>query len=249
MSFIVVIPARYASTRLPGKPLREIAGRPMIEHVWRRAKASKASEVIIATDDARIGEAATAFGARVCMTDASHQSGTDRIAEVTRSLGIDDDQVVVNLQGDEPEMPSALIDQVAEDLERHHQADIATLCEAIVSDDELFDPHVVKVVMDAAGFALYFSRAPVPWRREQQVITQYRHIGIYAYRARVLREFTGWGPCDLERMESLEQLRALWHGRRIRCAIACAATGAGIDTEADLARVAETLSRERSGLS
>lgn len=255
MGFVVVIPARYASTRLPGKPLRPIAGRPMIEHVWRRASASSADEVIVATDDVRIAETAEAFGARVCMTDPAHPSGTDRLAEVARRLGFDDGRILVNVQGDEPLLPPTLIDQVAADLAAHPDTAIATLCEPIENTDELFDPNTVKVVLDAAGHALYFSRAAVPWSRrdfagDQRVLPagrlHYRHVGLYAYRAGYLRRFVVWGACTLERLESLEQLRALWHGDRIRCGIAVEKPGPGVDDEDGLARV-ERILAERGG--
>lgn len=247
MSFVVVIPARYGATRLPGKPLREIAGRPMIEHVWRRAVASGADEVIVATDDRRIAEVAEAFGARICMTAAAHPSGTDRIAEVVRVLALADERIVVNLQGDEPQMPPALIAQVAADLAGHVDASMATLCEPIEDAAEVFDPNVVKVVMDATGYALYFSRAPIPWLRDRFAESRtlsaaaderhYRHIGLYAYRAGFLREYVQWPACAPERMESLEQLRVLWHGRRIHVGLAAERPGRGVDTEEDLARI------------
>ncbi len=259
MSFIVVIPSRHDSIRLPGKPLREIAGRPMIEHVWRRASGSRARAIVIATDDERIARVAGGFGARVCMTDSAHPSGTDRIAEVARRLELNDDQILVNLQGDEPLMPPALIDQVADDLVRHPDASIATLCEPIEDPAALFDTNVVKVVTDGAGYALYFSRAPVPWSRNDFDAGRsavpaggghQRHVGLYAYRAGFLRRFVEWGPCSLERMESLEQLRALWHGGRIHVDTACVPPGHGVDTEDDLARAALALASEgRAGLS
>ena len=243
MSFTVVIPARYAASRLPGKPLRELAGRPLVEHAWRRASESGAVEVIVATDDERIARVAEGFGARVCMTDGAHASGTDRIAEVARVMGLADDRVVVNLQCDEPYMPAALIDQVAADIAGDAEASIATLCAPLEGADELFDPNAVKVVRDARGCALYFSRAPIPWardafaqgRREPGASTHFRHIGLYAYRAGFLREYVGWPVCELERVEALEQLRALWHGRRIRVGIASERPGPGVDTEQDLA--------------
>lgn len=252
MGFTVVIPARYASTRLPGKPLRLIAGRPMIEHVYRRARASGADEVVIATDDDRIAVAAADFGARVCLTATTHPSGTDRLAEVARLLDFPDDRVLVNLQGDEPLMPPALIDQVAADLAAHEAACTATLCEPVTTAAELFDPAVVKVVADEQGYALYFSRAVVPWDRDAFAVSTrelpaasayYRHIGLYAYRAGFIREFVGWAPCALERAEMLEQLRILWRGRRIHVARACERPGPGVDTERDLERV-ESLLRE-----
>ncbi|MBK8162326.1 MAG: 3-deoxy-manno-octulosonate cytidylyltransferase [Gammaproteobacteria bacterium] len=250
MGFIVVIPARYASTRLPGKPLRLLAGKPMIEHVCRRARASGADEVIVATDDDRIAQAVRGFGARACLTAQDHPSGTDRLAEVARLLDLPDDQVLVNLQGDEPLMPPALIDQVAADLAAHGAASIATLCEPVGTAEELFDPHVVKVVLDEQGYALYFSRAVIPWHRDAFAIStrelpagaaHHRHIGLYAYRAGFIREFVEWEPCALERTEMLEQLRALWRGHRIHVGIAREKPGPGVDTERDLERVEELL--------
>jgi 3-deoxy-manno-octulosonate cytidylyltransferase (CMP-KDO synthetase) len=250
MNFTVVIPARYGAVRLPGKPLREIAGRPMIEHVYRRATESGAAEVIIATDDERIKGVAEGFGARVCMTDPKIPSGTDRIADVVRQLAYPDDRIVVNLQGDEPQMPATLIDQVAQDISRYEEASISTLCVRTRDMGELFDPGIVKVVMDAEGYALYFSRAPIPWVRdgfatEPRTLpadaAHYRHIGLYAYRARFLREYARWNPCPLERMESLEQLRALWHARRIHVAVARERPPVGVDTERDLQRVARAM--------
>ncbi len=246
MGFKVAIPARFASTRLPGKPLRPIHGRVMLEYVWEKAMASGADEVVIATDDPRIREAAEAFGARVAMTAAHHVSGTDRLAELAAALGWPDEAIVVNLQGDEPLMPSALLRQVAEDLENHPQADIATMCSRILSDRELFDPNVVKVVIDAQGYALYFSRAPIPWHREGFAgdrrslpadIRWLRHAGLYAYRARVLRRYPGLPPCPLEQAESLEQLRALWNGIRIYVRETAEPPPQGVDTEGDLERV------------
>ena len=250
MSFTVVIPARYGSSRLPGKPLAEIAGRPMIQHVHERAMASGAAEVIVATDDERIAQAVAAFGGRALMTDPGHPSGSDRVAEVVGRLGLDDAAVVVNLQGDEPLMPATLIAQVAGDLERRPEIGMATLCVPIATTAELFDPHVVKVVMDREGYALYFSRAVIPWDREAFAVTtealpedaiHYRHVGLYAYRAGFIREYVAWPACDLERMESLEQLRVLWHGRRIHVAVATETPGPAVDTEADLQQVARIL--------
>ncbi|UCE89318.1 MAG: 3-deoxy-manno-octulosonate cytidylyltransferase [Pseudomonadota bacterium] len=246
MGFRIIIPARYASTRLPGKPLREIAGRPMIQHVYERAHASAASEVVIATDDARIRQAAEAFGARVCMTSPDHTSGTERLAEAVDLCGCADDEIVVNLQGDEPRMPAACLDQVAGELQSRSDARVATLCTAIAEADEVFDPNVVKVVRDANGYALYFSRAPIPWHRERFAESHesiagreepyWRHIGLYAYRAGYIKEYAGLAPCDLERTESLEQLRVLWHGGRIAVAEAVRVPPPGVDSEEDLQR-------------
>jgi len=250
VSFTVIIPARYASSRLPGKPLADIAGRPMIQHVYERAVASGAREVIVATDDTRIAEAVTAFGGRACMTAADHPSGSDRLAEVVTRLGFEDDALVVNLQGDEPLMPPSLVQQVADDLAAHGDAAMSTLCEPVTTAAELFDPHVVKVVMDRAGYALYFSRAVIPWDRDAFAVTteelpangrHYRHIGLYAYRAGFIKEYVQWPACELEQMESLEQLRVLWHGRRIHVAVAEEAPGPAVDTAADLQRVVQLL--------
>mgnify|MGYP001194504373 CR=1 FL=1 len=257
LRFRVAIPARYASTRLPGKPLRLLVGRPLIEHVYRRARASGALEVVIATDDARIREAAEGFGATVCMTAPEHPSGTDRLAEAAAQLGWADDAIVVNVQGDEPGMPPALIRQVALGLATHPDAGIATACARIHDPTELFDPNAVKVVRDAQGYALYFSRAPIPWHREAfrgggaarselpTDIAWFRHIGLYAYRVAALRRYPELTPAPAERAESLEQLRALWHGIRIHVAEAAEPPPPGVDTEADLARLAAEW--ERSG--
>ena len=252
MAFRVVIPARYASTRLPGKPLLEIGGKPMLQHVCERAAESGAATVVVATDDPRIGEAAQGFGVEVCMTGAHHQSGTERLAETAATRGWGSDEVVVNLQGDEPLMAPSLIRQVAEDLAVHPGADVATLATPIHSAAELFDPHVVKVVSDREGYALLFSRAPVPWDRDAFSVTteelpddgahpHFRHLGLYAYRAGFLEAYAALEPSPLERMESLEQLRVLWHGRRIHVATAVELPGPGVDTAEDLARVRQAL--------
>lgn len=247
MDFRVIIPARYESTRLPGKPLREVAGKPMIQHVFERASNSKAAQVIIATDDARIQQAAENFGATVCMTSPQHRSGTERLAEAIETLRIADDEIIVNLQGDEPLMPALCINQVAEALANTPQASVATLCTSINSHHQLFDPHVVKVVLDADNMALYFSRAPIPWHRDEFSSepdslpgdnTPYlRHIGLYAYRAGYIREYVKFAACDLEQAESLEQLRVLYHGGKIVCVEAHEVPGPGVDTEADLEMV------------
>ena len=246
MSFSVVIPARFAATRLPGKPLLDIAGKPMIQHVYERALESGAQQVIIATDSPQIEEAAQRFGAQSCLTSSSHQSGTDRIAEVAEKLGFAADHIVVNLQGDEPLMPSAVIHQVAENLAGCAEASMSTVCTPITTSAELFDPHVVKVVMDKKGLALYFSRASIPWDRDAFANTtevlpeqtaHFRHIGLYAYRVGFLREFSQWAACPLEKIESLEQLRVLWNGHRIHVAEAVEVPLAGVDTEKDLSIV------------
>ncbi|EAQ97903.1 3-deoxy-manno-octulosonate cytidylyltransferase [Congregibacter litoralis] len=244
MSFIVVIPARYASTRLPGKPLSDIAGKSMLQHVWERAGTSAASEVVIATDDERIEAACADFGARCLMTRADHASGTDRLAEVVEQLGLTEKHIVVNVQGDEPLIPSAVIDQVAGNLQRNPSASMATLCEVITDATVLRDTNAVKVVFDENGRALYFSRATIPWPRDHEGSDGempegqwHRHIGIYAYRAGFLKRYSQWQPAPLELTESLEQLRALYKGESIHVEPACAAVPGGIDTPADLDRV------------
>lgn len=233
--FSVVIPARYASSRLPGKPLADIGGRPMIAWVHERAAASGAAEVIVATDDERVAEAAAAHGARVEMTAAHHQSGTDRIAEVAERVGWPDEHIVVNVQGDEPLVPPALIAQVAQLLARHPDAAIATLTTPIERPEELTDPSTAKVVSDRSGRALYFSRAPIPWSRDgDRAEPPRRHIGLYAYRVRDLKALSAEPPCALEIVERLEQLRALWLGMQIVVADAVVAPARGVDTQAEL---------------
>ena len=246
MSFHIIIPSRFASSRLPGKPLLLIGDKPMVQHVYERATECGAASVVVACDDPRIADAATGFGAQVCMTSAEHQSGTDRLAETVEQLGLPDDAVVVNLQGDEPLMPPELLHQVAALLEDNPEADMATLSTRIHTAAELFDPHVVKVICDSAGRALYFSRAVIPWDRDAFAVTteelpeqalHYRHLGIYAYRVGYLKSYVSLESCELERMESLEQLRVLWHGGTIQVAEAGSVPGHGVDTPADLERV------------
>lgn len=234
--FIAVIPARYASARLPGKALAELAGRPMIEWVYRRAAASGAREVIVATDDERIAAAARGFGARAELTAERHPSGTDRIAELARRFGWHDRQIVVNVQGDEPLVAPALIAQTADLLDARPAAAIATLV-ARASPAESADPSFAKVVTDRAGFALYFSRAPIPWPRDSGAADAYRHIGLYAYRTADLAALTAAGPCALEEIERLEQLRALWLGLKIAVAEAVAAATPHVDTPDDLVKI------------
>lgn len=238
MSFIVVIPARYASTRLPGKPLLEIAGKPMLQHVYERAMASAASAVYIATDDARVSEAALRFTANVCMTSVAHQSGTDRIQEVAAQLGLAEDAVIVNVQGDEPLIPPAAINQVAESLRRNPAAGIASLYETIHSVAEFHNPNVVKVVTDLDGYAHYFSRSAIPFTRDvdERSATSLgkRHIGIYAYRVEILNRYVQWSQVPLEVAERLEQLRAMGHGVRIHMQEAVEKMPAGVDTQEDL---------------
>jgi 3-deoxy-manno-octulosonate cytidylyltransferase (CMP-KDO synthetase) len=249
MSFKIVIPARFASSRLPGKPLLDIAGKPMIQHVYERAKQSLASDVIIATDDERIELVAKAFGADVCMTRSDHISGTDRLAEVAEQRAFADTDIIVNVQGDEPCLPASLINQVAEDLAIHSDADMATLYAMISEETQVFDPNTVKVVMDNKGYALYFSRAPIPWMRDHfdkesplpPLLPHYRHIGLYGYRASFLKHYIELSPCILEQEESLEQLRALYHGKKIHLTLAQIDPGHGVDTEQDLLAVRKLL--------
>ncbi|MBI6926847.1 3-deoxy-manno-octulosonate cytidylyltransferase [Pseudomonas putida] len=249
LDFTVVIPARLRSTRLPGKPLLPIAGKPMVQHVWEQARRSAASRVVIATDDAGIFEACQAFGAEVLMTRVDHESGTDRLAEVAVQLGLPSDAIVVNVQGDEPLIPPVIIDQVAANLAANPQAGIATLAELIHEPQAVFNPNAVKVVSDKNGLALSFSRAPLPWARDAFAkgqdlppgVPYRRHIGMYAYRVGFLHDFVGWGPCWLEQTEALEQLRALWHGVRIHVEDAIEAPAVGVDTPEDLERVRRLL--------
>ena len=243
MSFTVVIPARYGSSRLPGKPLLDIAGKPMIQRVWEQACECSADQVVIATDDERIEQVAQSFGARVCMTSPDHPSGTDRLQQVVQDLVLPSEHIVVNVQGDEPLMPAAVIDQVANNLQQNESAAIATLSEPITDLEELRNPNAVKVVCDENGLALYFSRAAIPWPREHFSTESLampttgswdRHIGIYAYRTEFLHQFVTWPPAPLEQLEQLEQLRALYHGVRIHVAQAAQKVPAGVDTEEDL---------------
>ena len=251
MDFVVVIPARYASTRLPGKPLLDIAGKPMIQHVYERACDSQASAVYVATDDQRIADAVREFGGECLMTRDDHQSGTDRIQEVAQQLGLPDDKIVVNVQGDEPLIPPATIRQVAMALEKNQEAGISSLYHSIHDENEWRNPNAVKVVVDAAGFALYFSRSPIPWQdgtwqsaaAQSATVDQgqtgghflaRRHVGIYGYRVSTLNAFVSWVPSVLERSERLEQLRAMYHGVKIIMSEAEEALPAGVDTPEDL---------------
>jgi 3-deoxy-manno-octulosonate cytidylyltransferase (CMP-KDO synthetase) len=246
MSFVVLIPARYASTRLPGKPLADIAGKPMVVRVAERAIASGAARVAVATDDERVQAAVAAYGIDVCMTRADHATGTDRLAEAADQLRLADDAIVVNVQGDEPLLEPALMRDIAELLAARSDAAIATACHAIADAAEAFNPNVVKVVLDRDGYALYFSRATIPWARDAFAASRerlppqlplYRHYGLYAYRAAFLRAYPRLEPAPIERFEALEQLRALWHGRRIAVLVSDATPAPGVDTPADLARV------------
>lgn len=235
IDFRIVIPARFASLRLPGKPLRIIHEKPMIEWVYRAAQQADASDVVVATDDQRIVDVVEGFGGHACMTDSSHRSGTDRILEVAHNLNWDKDCIVVNLQGDEPLMPVANINQVAANLATKDCA-MATLHKEIDAT-QAQDPNLVKLVHDHQGFALYFSRSIIPYNRDGGVRKYYGHIGIYAYRVGFIETFSGLAPSDLEIAEALEQLRALCNGYPIHSEIAHALPGPGIDTEEDLVAV------------
>jgi 3-deoxy-manno-octulosonate cytidylyltransferase (CMP-KDO synthetase) len=256
VSYSIVIPARYAATRLPGKPLREIAGKSLLQHVYECAQRTQARQVIIATDDERIRQVAADFGADVCMTSGEHQSGTQRINEVIGARGIADDEIIVNLQGDEPLMPAACVAQIAELLETNPDAQMSTLATPITHTDEVFDSNVVKVVLNKHGRALYFSRASIPWQRgsyEKNRVEQtehwscLRHIGIYGYRAAYIKEYVSLPAGPLEILESLEQLRVLWHGGTIVVGHAVEIPGPGVDTEQDFTRVRQLL--EQAGQS
>ncbi len=233
-NFVVVIPSRYASERLPGKPLRDINGKPMIQHVHERGVESSARQVVVATDDQRIAAACEEFGATICMTGDQHRSGSERIAEVCDLMDWKDDMIVVNLQGDEPTMPAELIDQCAALLD-DADADIGTLASPIASEEDFANPNVVKTVLDGKGNALYFSRSPIPY---EDFSLSLHHHGIYAYRAGVLRRLVAAPASELELSERLEQLRALSLGMKIRVAIPSTRPGVGVDTEEDLQAVA-----------
>ena len=244
--FTVLIPARYASTRLPGKPLSDIGGKPMVVRVAERARESGATRIVVATDDQRIVDVVAGHGIEAILTRADHATGTDRLAEAANSLGLGDDTIVVNVQGDEPLLEPALIRAVAELLASHPDAAIATACHPIDDPDEAFNPNVVKVVLDRAGYAQYFSRATIPWARDDFArdarrippgLPLYRHYGLYAYRVSFLRRYPDLESAPTERFEALEQLRALWHGYRIIVSVTRGAPAPGVDTVADLERV------------
>ena len=244
--FTVIIPARHASTRLPGKPLADIAGKPMVVQVALRAMRSGADRVVVATDDARISSAVEAHGITACLTRGDHATGTDRLAEAAQRLGLADDAIVVNVQGDEPLLAPGLIRTMADLLDAHADAAIATACHPIADAAEAFNPNVVKVVLDRRGYALYFSRATIPWARDEFAADRgvvppglplYRHYGLYAYRVGFLRAFPTLAAAPIERFEALEQLRALWHGFRIVVEVTSGTPAPGVDTPEDLERV------------
>lgn len=244
--FHVIIPARFASTRLPAKPLLDIVGKPMIQHVYERALQSGAKSVTVATDDERIKNCVEAFGGKALLTSTTHVSGTDRVLEAAEMLTCSNEDIIVNVQGDEPLIPPENIQQVAEALIKNPTANMATLCEPVTDNAQIFNPNVVKVVMDNTGFALYFSRAPIPWNREAfdenhkevtDLTNYHRHIGIYAYRLEFLKQFVTWQPAVLEKLESLEQLRTLAYGAKIFVEHAKFTFPAGVDTAEDLQRI------------
>lgn len=251
MGFVVIIPARYDSSRLQGKPLMDIAGKPMIQWTWQQAKLSGADRIIIATESKAVKTACEAFGAEVCMTSPQHQSGTERIAEVVEQLGFNDDEIIVNVQGDEPMLPPELIVQVADGLSTHETVQMATLCEPIEDVETVFDPHAVKVIRNQKDFALNFTRAPMPWSRDTFSPDEAflpsnwhykRHIGLYAYRAGFVKRYVAWPECALEQVERLEQLRVLWHGEDILVLDALSDAGVGVDTQKDLDKVRQIMS-------
>jgi 3-deoxy-manno-octulosonate cytidylyltransferase (CMP-KDO synthetase) len=254
LRFKVVIPARYASTRLPGKPLLNIAGKPMIAHVCERAQEAYAEEIIVATDDERIFQAVYDLGIKAVMTRPDHQSGTERIAEVAQHCGWAGSEIIVNLQGDEPLIPPATIREVAFALAGQKQAGIATLAAKIIDSEEIFNPNAVKVVLNKAGYALYFSRAPIPWERDtfgqpdrkpSGRMPYLRHIGLYAYTVDFLNRYCSWETSSIELVESLEQLRILWNGEAILVKTVDKTPEAGVDTPEDLMRVEQVLSSNR----
>lgn len=248
MEFRVIIPARYDSTRLPGKVLLNIKGKPMLQHVYERAIESGADSVVIATDSSKVSKVAQGFGAKVCMTSAEHQSGTERIAEAALALDYASDEIVVNVQGDQPFILPQAIRQVAEDLEKHDNVKVSSICERITNGHDLFNPDVVKVVLNWRNYAVYFSRAPIPWdiehfkNRDKPVASDqhYRHVGLYAYRVSFLQEYIEWPASPLEKMESLEQLRILWNGSRIHMVISKDRIPPEVNTPEDLEKIKES---------
>ncbi len=243
--FHIIIPARFGSTRLPGKPLVDIGGKPMIQHVVERSWKSGAKSVMVATDDKRISDVVAGFGGESIMTSTEHQSGSDRIAEAATLRGLDRDAIVINVQGDEPDMPAALIRQVARALYDNPDASMSTASAELDDESQVLDPSVVKVVVDRNQYAMYFSRATIPWVRDESSLSisadasrfVRRHLGIYAYHVGYICDFARRSPCQLEDLEKLEQLRALWAGDRIKCVHAVESPGPGIDTLDDLERI------------
>ena len=242
---IVIIPSRYDSVRLPGKPLIDVNGKPLIERVYNCAQTSNAARIIVATDDERISSAVKNFGGEAILTSKQHQSGTDRIKEVIDILSLKDDEIIINLQGDEPLMPAALINQIASLLEENATIPMATACHRITGEKEFQNPSLVKVVFDQNNCALYFSRAPIPWLAANHKSTLatfgYGHIGIYGYRAGFIKKYSQWPVSDIEKSEKLEQLRALYHDVKIKVCVVDKLPGPGVDTPEDLAVVKKVL--------
>ncbi len=247
MNFIVIIPARYASTRLPFKPLADINGKPMVVHVMEQARKSRASRVLVAVDHLEVAKVIEEAEGEICMTHSNHTSGIERISEVIERYSLSDDQIIVNVQGDEPMIPALILNQIAESMAESY-TDMTTLAVPIKSVEEAFNPNVVKVVIDAQGYALYFSRAPIPWNTRRWATlknsigkTLFRHIGIYAYRASFVRRYVRRLPCQLEQTELLEQLRALWYSERVRVIVSKLMLSISVDTPEDLERVRNIL--------
>lgn len=248
MSVYIIIPARYQSSRLPGKPLIEIAGKPLIQYVYEQAKKASADRVIIATDDARIENTVKKFHGEVCLTSVHHQSGTERLAEAVDLLGIHPKDIVINIQGDEPFIPPIIINQVIDRLNKDKKANIATLCEPMNSIEDVFNSNINKVILDHEGYAIYFSRAPIPYYRDgfkdkkmPKNFYYYRHVGIYGYRAEFIKQYVNWKPSAIEKIESLEQLRVLYYGEKIAVDVALEPSGIGIDTPEDLEKAREIM--------
>ena len=251
MEFRVIIPVRFESTRLPGKPLVDIAGKPMIQHVYERAKDSGAESVVIATDSDKVAEAAKAFGAEVCMTLPEHQSGTERLSEAVEALEYEDDDLIINVQGDEPLISPDTINKVACDLHEHETVKMTSICEPIETVEDLMNPSIVKVVLNRRNFAMYFSRSPIPWQRalgadEQADLTEnyYRHVGLYGYRVSMLKDYVNWAESPYEALESLEQLRVLWNGFRIHMCVSDTKLPPDVNTPEDLEKVREIIKNQ-----
>lgn len=248
MSFHIIIPARYHSSRFPGKVLAELKGKPILQHVFEVAQKTGAESVVVATEDEKVKKVAESFGATVCMTSDTHETGTERIAEVVDTLEYDDEDIIIGLQADEPFVPASVVKQLANELEEHDNVKVASLCQELTNIEDLFNPHITKVVLNRRKHAMYFSRAPIPFERDNftdgkkpKALTgkHYRHIGIYGYRADFLEKYVEMDECPAEQMEKLEQLRFLWEGVRIQMLLVKDNIPAGIDTEEDLRRASQ----------
>ena len=250
--FHIIIPARYDSQRLPGKVLMEISGKPMLQYVYQNAVQAGAESVTIATEDERVASVAKSFGADVCMTSSIHRTGTERLSEAAEALSLEDDEIVIGLQADEPFIDASVIRMLVDDLSQFHNVKMASLCEPITSASELFDKNVVKVLLNKRSHAIYFSRSVIPWDRERftdegnlpkTVEGYHRHVGLYGYRVKFLQEYMDWGICQAERLEKLEQLRVLWNGGRIHMRVVNKKIPSGVNTLEDLVRVRDKLKR------